>query len=319
VAVATGDADVAIGSDTGGSIRFPAAWCGVVGLKPTRGLVSHHGFVQYAKTLDNVGLLASETDSIAKALQAIAGTDRRDERTSNATVGDYAAAAERGRNSEPSELTIGKITDVDGNAPELDAVTDAALDELADTGATVREVSIPEYEVWLPAWLGLAMTEIGSYLDSRASTQWTLATGHPALSTALHDRLPDRNDELGSTVVSAWLYRQHLQERYGDRYYALAHRARQALTDGVDEALDEVDVLASTTVPMLPPTWDEAVEDVFGALANTGPFNVSGHPAVSVPAGTVDGLPVGIQFVGESFDEASVLRAAAHWKSLKDP
>jgi Asp-tRNA(Asn)/Glu-tRNA(Gln) amidotransferase A subunit family amidase len=318
VAVTTGDADVAVGSDTGGSIRFPAAWCGVVGLKPTRGLVSHHGFVQYAKTLDNVGLLASETDQIAEALQAIAGTDRRDERTRTATVGDYAAAVEQGHTADPSDLTIGKITDMDGNAPDLDAVTDAALDELADAGATVREVSIPDYEVWLPAWLGLAMTEIGSYLDSRASTQWTLATGDPALSVALHDRLPDQSDELGSTVVSAWLYRQHLQKRYGDRYYALAHRARQALTDGVDEALDGIDVLASTTVPMLPPTWDEAVEDVFGALANTGPFNVSGHPAVSVPAGTVDGLPVGIQFVGATFDEASVLRTAAHWESINE-
>lgn len=313
VAVTTGDADVAVGSDTGGSIRFPAAWCGIVGLKPTRGLVSHHGFVQYAKTLDNVGLLAQETKPLAKALQAIAGSDGRDDRTRSATVGDYVGAVKRGRDADPSELTIGKITDMEGNAPELDAVTDVALDELADAGATVREVSIPDYEVWLPAWLGLGMTEVGSYLDSQAINHWLLAAGDPALSAALHERLPDRSDELGSTVRDAWLYRQHLQERYSDRYYALAHRARRVLTDGVSDALSEVDVLASTTVPMLPPTWDEAVEDVFSALANTGPFNVSGHPAVSVPAGTVDGLPVGLQFVGEQFDETTILRAASIW------
>lgn len=318
VAVATGDADVAIGSDTGGSIRFPAAWCGVVGLKPTRGLVSHHGFVQYAKTLDNVGLLASEIEPVARALQVISGTDPRDERTRKATDDDYTAAVEHGHNADPSELTIGKITDLDGNAPKLDAVTDMALDQLADAGATIREVSIPDYDVWLPAWLGLGMTEIGAYLDSRATNYWLLAAGNPAFSAALHERLPGRSDELGSTVVGAWLYRQHLRERYGDRYYALAHRARQALTDGVNEALDEVDVLASTTVPLLPPTWDEPVEDVFDALANTGPFNVSGHPAISVPAGTVDELPVGLQFVGEPFDEGSVLNAAANWNSMND-
>jgi Asp-tRNA(Asn)/Glu-tRNA(Gln) amidotransferase A subunit family amidase len=318
VAVTTGDADVAIGSDTGGSIRFPAAWCGIVGLKPTRGLVSHHGFVQYAKTLDNVGLLARETGVVAKALQAIAGPDRRDERTKSATVGDYASAVAQGRDGDPTELTIGKIADVDGNSPELDAGTDAALDELADAGATVREVSIPGYDVWLPAWLGLGMTEVGAYLDARATNHWVLAAGNPAFSATLADRLPDRSDELGSTVVSAWLYRHHLRERYGDRYYALAHRARRTLTDGVDAALDEVDVLASTTVPMLPPMWDEPVEDVFSALANTGPFNVSGHPAVSIPAGSVNGLPVGLQFVGEQFDEAGVLRAAAEWENIHE-
>lgn len=316
VAAATGDADVAIGSDTGGSIRFPAAWCGVIGLKPTRGLVSHHGFVQYAKTLDNVGFLARETEPVARALQAVAGTDRRDERTKNTVVGDYVDAVSRARDADPSDLTVGKIADMDGNSPELDAVTDAALDELADAGATIREVSIPDYDVWLPAWLGLGMTEVGAYLDSRAANMWLLAAGDPALTEALNERLPDRGDELGSTVVSAWLYRQHLGDRYGDRYYALAHRARQALIDGVEEALDGVDVLASTTVPMLPPTWDEPIDDVFSALANTGPFNVTGHPAISVPAGDVDGLPVGLQFVGRRFAESEVFHAAETWNII---
>lgn len=317
IAVATGQADVAIGSDTGGSIRFPAAWCGVVGVKPTRGLVSHHGFVQFAKTLDNVGVLAGDTATVADALTAIAGEDLHDERTRGARVGDYGAAVNRGRDADPDGLTIGLPEELFGNAPEHDDIVRDALTELEAAGATLQEISIPTYDLWLPAWLAIGMTEVGHYLRDRTVNTWSLHPGDPRLAAALGEALDEREDELGGPLLSAWLYAHHLVHDDDNRRYAQAQRARRRLVDGVDEALADVDVLASTTVPLLPPEWGEGIDDVFGALANTAPFNVSGHPAVSVPAGAINGLPVGLQFVAPRFAEAAALRAAAHWEAIR--
>lgn len=318
VAAATGRVDLAIGSDTGGSIRFPAAWSGVPGIKPTRGLVSHHGFVQYAKTLDNVGLLAPSVGNLARGLDVIAGEDSRDERTFGARADDYTGAVEDVDAAFPEGLTVGLPRELFGNAPALDEVTRAALDEFEAAGAELVEVTIPDYDLWLPAWLTIGMTEVGNYFRANATNYWLFAEPWTSLSAALRDSMATDSDELGDTIVGARLYAEHLNERTGDRYYGLAHKARRRLTDGVTEALADVDVLASTTVPMLAPAWDEEIEDVFGALSNTGPFNVSGHPAVSVPAGTVDGLPVGLQFVGDHYDESTILQAARYWESVSE-
>jgi len=318
IAAATGEVDLAVGSDTGGSIRFPAAWSGTPGIKPTRGLVSHHGFVQYGKTLDNVGLLAPTVENLALGLDEIAGPDDRDERTLGAEVGNYADAVESADGSSLEGLTIGLPGELFGNAPALDEVTRDALDRLAADGAELVDVSIPDYDLWLPSWLAIGMTEVGNYFRANATNHWLFSEPWPSLNAALQEGFEERADELGPTFVGARLYAEHLSEATGDRYYGLAHAARQRLAAGVDDALADVDVLASTTVPMLPPKWGEGVEDVFGALANTAPFNVSGHPAVSVPSGTVEGLPVGLQFVGERYDEATILAAAAEWSERHD-
>ncbi|WP_232702491.1 amidase family protein [Halobacterium wangiae] len=318
IVAATGEVDLAVGSDTGGSIRFPAAWSGAPGIKPTRGLVSHHGFVQYAKTLDNVGLLAPTVENLARGLDVIAGRDDRDERTRGAEVDDYAAAVEAAAGGTLDGLTIGLPEELFGNAPDLDEVTRDALDRLEADGAELVEVSIPDYDLWLPAWLALGMTEVGNYFRANATNHWLFSEPWPSLNEALQAGFEESGDELGATFVGARLYAEHLSKATGDRYYSLAHAARQRLTAGVDDALADVDVLASTTVPMLAPKWGEGVGDVFGALANTAPFNVSGHPAVSVPCGTVDDLPVGLQFVGEHFDEATILATATHWSDRYD-
>ena len=318
VAVGSGQADVALGTDTGGSVRFPAAWSGLVGVKPTRGLVSHHGFVQFAKTLDNVGPLARTVENAARALEAIAGEDPRDQYTSGVSVGDYVEAAERGRENDASELVIGVPDELFGVDPELDELTHAALETLADDGAELRDVSIEAYEYAIPAWLAIATTEIGAYLDVNLVNYWLTDPTPYELNEALHAALKAHPEEVGDIILSNRLYAEHLGDRYGDRYYARAQRARKLLTDGVDDALADVDVLASTTVPMLAPSWDETIEDIFGAVSNTAPFNLTGHPAISVPSGERDGLPVGIQFVGRHFDEEAVFRAAARWEALRD-
>jgi aspartyl-tRNA(Asn)/glutamyl-tRNA(Gln) amidotransferase subunit A len=333
VAVAEGSADAALGSDTGGSVRFPAAWCGVVGHKPTRGLVSHHGFVQFAKTLDTVGVLAADVDTAARVLTAIAGPDPRDERTLRVPAESGSLATPSGRrehdyaasvadvaagDDELSDFTIGLPAELFGNAPPLDDVVHEALDELEAAGATLREVSIPDYDYWLPAWLAIGMTEVGAYLGGRAVNAWALHPGDPDLAAALGEAFAESPAELGDPLLSAWLYARHLVLDGDNRHYALAHQARRRLAVGVDDALADVDVLAATTVPMLPPKWGEGIDDVFGALSNTGPFNVTGHPATSVPAGEVDGLPVGLQFVAPRFGDGVALAAAAQWERLRE-
>ncbi len=321
VAVATGAVDAALGSDTGGSIRFPAAWCGVCGLKPSRGAVSHHGFVNYARTLDCVGVLADDVRTLARVHGAIAGPDPADERTLRAGAGGAApdAGADAGTepavdpdavlDTDPGELTVGTPDPLFGTAPALDAVVEARLEEFEDAGATVRSVSIPDFDLWLPAWLGLGTTEFARYLDGRGATDGTLAPADPSTVDAVAGALADP-DRLGAPVRDAWLYGRRLAAA-GNGVHPRAHRARERLTAGVDAALAEVDVLAATTVPMLPPEWGAGIDDVFGALSNTGPFNVTGHPAVSVPAGTVDGLPVGLQFVAPRGADERALGAGA--------
>ncbi|WP_255197429.1 amidase [Halorarius litoreus] len=308
VAVADGLADVALGTDNGGSVRYPAAWCGVVGLKPTRGLVSHHGFVRGSKTCDTVGVLARETDGVARGLQAIAGEDPRDDMTSGAVVGDYVAAVERGRSADPTDLVVGVPEQFVGHAPALDDVAGATLDRLADAGAELRSISVDAVEHAPTAYRVLTWAEFGNYVRASATDHGRVGLPDPELASTLHERLSADTGAFPDRVVLAALSAEHLSREYGDRPYALAHHLRKRVTDGLDAALAEVDVLASTTLTAPPPRHDEPIPAAGG---NTMPANVGGHPAVSVPCGEHDGFPVGLQFLGGWFEEATVLRAAA--------
>lgn len=320
VAVADGEVDVALGSDGGGSIRAPAAWCGVVGVKPTRGLVSHFGCFQYAKNLDNHGPIARTTELAAKALQAIAGEDIRDRRTYGVETDDYVAAQQRGYSEEPATLTIGLPEELFGIAPELDELVYGATERLTEDGADVREVSIDSYDLAIPAWMALGVTEMGAYFRSNANNYWSLSLTDPSLSEALSRAMDEEIEELGEGIANTLVAAESLRSEVGNPHYSRAHHARRLVTEGVDSALEDVDVLASVTMPILAPEWGENVyadglEDV---LAASAPFNLTGHPAMSVPCGTVDGLPVGMQFVASRFDERAMFKAAAHWESIHE-
>jgi Asp-tRNA(Asn)/Glu-tRNA(Gln) amidotransferase A subunit family amidase len=316
VAVADGLVDAALGTDNGGSIRYPAAWCSVVGLKPSRGLVSHHGFVQSAKTLDTIGVLARESRGVAAVLAAIAGPDPRDDATTGADVGEYVAAAKRGASTAPADLTVGVPESFFGQAPDLDEYVRAAVESLADRGATVRQVTIDGIEYARPAYTALNLTETGNYFRANATNYWHVTASDPAIPASVHEALTERTASLSDRILLLTLYAAYLSSEGGDRYYTLGHRARRHVASGIDAAFEEVDVLASTTVPVTPPRLDEPLP--VEAASNTLPANVSGHPAVSVPCGCHEGLPVGLQFVAPRFEEATALRAAAHWEAIRD-
>lgn len=204
-----------------------------------------------------------------------------------------------------------------GKAEAIDDHSRAAIEELEAHGATVTSVSIPSYDAALPAWLAVAFTEIGAYMRARGQNYWLDAGNRPSFVAALDAGLRERGAELGPTVRSTLLYADYLNTALGDEYYALATRARHALTEEVTALFDDVDVLASTGVPALPPEWGKGHElDVLTAMSNTSPFNLTGHPAASLPCGTVEELPVSLQLVAPKFEEERLFHVASAWEAI---
>ena len=312
VAVAEGSADTALGSDTAASIRCPAAFCGIVGIKPTHGLVPTHGFVGFAPSLDVVGTLSRDIRRGALLLETIAGEGGGGGRPGRG-VGAYSRAAERGRSDVPETVSIG----VPERARADDAVADAfetALDDLEAAGVTVERITIPGYGRALPAWLAVAATEFRSYLA---------AYGDDPVSGAVATAVEERTHECGPSLREFLVCAEHLRRAGAERLREGAQRARTRATDGIRRALNAVDVLATPTMPTVAPRWVDrntgGEGEFLGSVANTAPFSVSGHPAVSIPCGRADGFPVGLQLVGRQFGEARLLRIAAAFEAVVDP
>ena len=310
-AVAAGEADVALGSDTGGSIRCPAAFCGVVGIKPTYGLVSRYGLVAYANSLEQIGPLAPTVEGAAELLEVIAGPDERDATTrEEGADAAYADAAD----ADVQGLTIGVPTELIEGADERVVETfEDALADLEARGAETHEVSLPSVERAVQAYYVIAMSEASSNLARFDGVRYgpkteTEGNWNEAFAQVREEGFGDevkRRVLLGTYALSAG---------YHDKYYAKAQDARAWLKRDFDEALSEADVLASPTMPVLPFELGESLDDplqMYLADANTVPVNLANLPAISVPAGEADGLPVGLQLIGGAFDERTLVRAAS--------
>jgi len=331
VAVITDDVDVAIGTDQAGSLRTPAAWSGCVGFKPTHGLVSYSGIAPLGHTFDHVGPLADSAADCALVLDAITGRDPADPRQDRAAAADpdeYAAAV--ADSEDVSDLTIGVLEEGFGSefaeAGVDEAARDAA-DEFADLGAEVREISVPWHEDGLIVWLAVETEAAATLWETEGTGYFVGGEYDTDFASAFGSRRRARGAEFAPTVKLKMVFGRYLRERFHGRFHRKAQNLRRDLTAAYDEALSEVDLLAMPTTPM---TAFERVDDLSrqelvqraagktGRTRNTMPFDMTGHPAISVPCGLVDGLPAGLMLVGERFDETTVLPAADAFENATD-
>lgn len=319
-AVVSDAVDVAIGTDQAGSIRIPAAVNGCVGLKPTFGLVPYTGIVEVAPSIDHAGPMAASVEDCALVLDAIAGPDGDDPRQQGTAVNQYARAV----GDVPDAPTVGVLEQGFGwdvADPGVDETVRDALADFETSSATLQDASVPLHLDGRPIRNAItteahtAMTKaegVGHFHEKPYDEQFASAFAHARRVHA---------DDFPLSYKLRLILGEYLTEQYHGLYHAKAQNARHRLRDAYDEALQDVDVLAMPTVPRVAlehegtVTRREYMDRRRGMIYNTSPFNVTGHPAISVPCGTVDGLPVGLMFVGARGDDARVLRVARAFES----
>ena len=318
VAVAADECIASLGSDTGGSIRQPAALCGCVGLKPTYGRVSRYGLVAFASSLDQVGPLTKDVRDAATLLQVIAGADDRDSTNVPEPVPDYSAAL----SGDVKGLRIGlpREYQVEGLDPEVKAVTDAAVKQLEALGAEVKEISLPHTEYAIGTYYIIATAEAsanlarfegvryGARLDGADPEEMNRKTRGAGFGEEVKRRII-----LGTYVLSSGYY---------DAYYLRAQKVRTLIRQDFLKAFEEVDLIASPTTPTPAFKIGEKAGDPLQMYLSdiyTISCNLAGMCGISVPCGfSKAGLPIGLQLLGKPFGEPDLLRAAHAYEQATD-
>jgi amidase len=316
VAVVTGDVDVALGTDQAGSVRTPAAWSGCVGLKPTHGLVPYRGASPLGHSFDHIGPMTGSVADAARVLSVVAGVDPDDPRQRAVDPGDYVGAL----GESPEGLRIGVLAEgfeLGGDEPAVDEAVHAAVDELEALGADAEAVSIPWHRDGIFVWLAVEHEEAAMMWDAESTGYFVDGRYDTDRAQAFAKARRARADEFGPTVKLKCLLGRYLAEQFHGRYHDVGQNLRADLRGAYDDALTDFDALLMPTTPV---TAFELEEDLTraelidraqgkeGRTRNTMPFNMTGHPAMSVPCGTTDGLPIGMMLVGNQFDEETILR-----------
>lgn len=309
-AVAAGEVLFALGSDTGGSIRQPASYCGVVGLKPTYGLVSRYGLVAFASSLDQIGPVTRNVEDSAYVLQAIAGYDAQDSTSAKVDIPDYLSALTGDisglRIAVPKEY-IGEGVDASVREQVM-----SALKVLESLGAVWEEVSLPHTEYAVAAYYLLASSEASSNLARFDGVRYGVRVdeGGGLLDLYRNSRSRGFGPEVKRRIM---LGTYALSSGYYDAYYLKAQKVRTLIKQDFDEVFKKYDVVIGPTAPTTAFKLGSQTEDPLTMYLNdilTIPVNLAGIPAVSIPCGFAGGLPVGLQIIGKEFDESTVLRVA---------
>lgn len=317
-AVAAGLAVCATGTDTGGSIRQPAAHCGITGLKPTYGRVSRYGMIAYASSLDQGGPMAHSAEDAAIMLQIMAGFDERDSTSVDLPVPDYRA----GLNNSIEGLKIGLPKEFFGEGlnSEVAAVIERAVNEYRKLGAHIQEVSMPNLKLAIPAYYVIAPAECSANLSRFDGVRYGYRCANPVDLTDLYTR--SRGEGFGKEVKRRILMGTYaLSAGYYDAYYIKAQKVRRLISDDFKKALSEVDVIMGPVAPTAAFGIGEKIGnpvEMYLSDIYTIAINLAGLPAMSVPVGIIGGKPVGLQIIGNYFAEDRLLNIAHQYQQVTD-
>jgi amidase/aspartyl-tRNA(Asn)/glutamyl-tRNA(Gln) amidotransferase subunit A len=323
-AVASDAVDLALGTDTGGSVRLPAAFCGVVGMKPTYGLVPLTGVVENTYSLDHVGPIAPTVGETAALLESIAGKEASDTASMVAAghddyrEGGYVEAAEDP--PAPSDLRVGVLEEgMSGATAGIEERTRAAIDRLSESGAMISSVSVDHFDVAPMVKNAITFHELATYWrDGSAPYRRSgVESVNPGDQVGFAHRISSSTGELDPFYIGRILAGARLIEAHDGRYYTRALRAKERIREEFEETLRDFDALVWPTAGDVAPKIDEADKSDNDFGRNTRIINLTWLPAVSVPNGTVDGLPVGLQFVGNQFGDAHLLGVASAFESIR--
>ncbi len=308
-AVSAGECLFALGSDTGGSIRQPASFCSIVGLKPTYGLVSRYGLVAFASSLDQIGPMTKDVADAALVLQAIAGHDPLDSTSANRPAPDYGAAL--GRDIKGLKIGVPKEY-FEGIDEDVGLVLQRAIDQLASLGAEIGEVSLPSTGSALAVYYIIAPSEASANLARYDGVKYGFSA--PDVENVWEALLKTRQEGFGPEVKRRIMLGTYaLSTGYYDAYYLKAQKVRTLIRREFEAAFEQYDALVTPTSPTLPFQLGEKLDDpvqMYMSDIDTIPVNIAGLPAISVPGGFLEGLPVGMQLIGPPFSEERLFSIA---------
>ena len=322
--VAAGEVDMAIGGDQGGSIRIPASYCGIYGMKPTHGLVPYTGIMPIELTLDHAGPMTATVADNALLLEVLAGADGLDPRQYAPRTAPYTEALGRGVDG----LRIGVVKEGFGHhnsEKDVDASVRSAAAVFGKLGAKVGEVSVPMHAMGPAIWSPIAL-EGATELMMKGNGFGTNWRGLYVTSLIdAHSAWRHRADELSDTLKLSMLLGHYFVKHHRGHFYAKAQNLSRKLRDAYDAALADFDVLVMPTLPLkatpLPPAdapREVSIQRAFEMISNTAPFDATGHPAMSVPCGQSAGLPIGLMLIGKHWEESTIYRAAHAFEQAGD-
>ncbi|RKZ99955.1 MAG: Asp-tRNA(Asn)/Glu-tRNA(Gln) amidotransferase subunit GatA, partial [Gammaproteobacteria bacterium] len=306
------------GTDTGGSIRQPAALCGITGIKPTYGRVSRYGMIAFASSLDQGGAFTRTAEDAAVMLGAMAGFDERDSTSVDRPVDDYLA----GLNAPLQGLRIGLPKEYFGEGLDAGVATaiEAALDEYRKLGATIVDITLPNTHLSVPAYYVVAPAECSSNLSRFDGVRFGYRASEPKDLEDLYTR--SRGEGFGDEVKRRILVGAYaLSAGYYDAYYLQAQKVRRLIRDDFMQAFEQVDVIMGPTAPSVAFKLGEKADDPVSMYLSdiyTIAVNLAGLPAMSIPAGFSDGLPVGLHVVGKFFEEGRLLNVGHQFQQATD-
>ncbi|MEY4252818.1 MAG: hypothetical protein RLZZ566_288 [Pseudomonadota bacterium] len=322
--VGAGELDLAIGGDQGGSIRMPASWCGIYGMKPTHGLVPYTGVMPIEATIDHAGPMTANVADNALLLEVIAGADGLDPRQYSPRVDRYTAALGRG----VSGLRIGVLLEgfnrTDSES-DVDHKVRQAADRFRAMGAIVEDVSVPMHMDGPAIWTAIAVEGLQAQMMNGNGMGFNWKGLYTTSLLDAHSAWRARADELSPSLKVSMMAGEYFIKNYRGHFYAKAQNLSRVLAKAYDDALSRYDLLLLPTVPMkatpLPPANASLklyVQRALEMLGNTCPLDVTGHPAMSVPCGMSNGLPIGVQLVAKHWDESTIYRAAHAFEQAGD-